>query len=101
LEEVTLVIVGHAPFRSIGSQYLYTPDFIMKNSASQLKAIGEGKVHWISAHQLKAWRDDPVHLRRLYAQTLMYMHDLGCMYGFITTYNETVLFRQVQDKMVE
>jgi hypothetical protein len=44
LEDVALVIVDHAPFKSIGSQYLYTPDFIIKNNASQLKAIGEGKV---------------------------------------------------------
>ena len=34
-------------------------------------------------------------LRRLLAQPVQYMQDLGCAYGVYTTYGETIFLRQV------
>lgn len=35
-------------------------------------------------------------LRKALAQPILYMLELGCMYGFLTNYQETIFLRQVQ-----
>lgn len=36
-------------------------------------------------------------LKEILAHPIMYMQDLGCMYGFVSTYEETIFLRQVVD----
>lgn len=59
--------------------------------------IGELKVPWIGEHQIRPKLANEDHLRRLLAQPIMYMQNTGCMYGFLSTYEETIFLRQVID----
>ncbi|CAG8946879.1 unnamed protein product [Penicillium salamii] len=53
------------------------------------------KVPWIEAHRPSRAYEDENALRRLLAQPVQYMQDLGCAYGFYTTYDETMFLRQI------
>lgn len=70
---------------------------ILKDSNHTLKLVGELKTPWVGEHQIKRRIANDRLLREILAQPIMYMKDLGCMYGFLTTYDETIFLRQVVD----
>lgn len=91
--------IQFADFKCLPNLGNKTPDCIMKTSTNQLKLVGELKAPWVSQHHIKdALRDLPFlprsHFRVLIAQVLKYMKDLGCMYGFLSNYEETIFLRQ-------
>lgn len=86
-----------ADFKCIQSIYSGTPDVILKDSNHTLKLVGELKTPWVGEHQIKRRIANDRLLREILAQPIMYMKDLGCMYGFLATYDETIFLRQVVD----
>ncbi|CAG8247670.1 unnamed protein product [Penicillium salamii] len=86
-----------ADFKCVQSAYPGTPHVILKDSKHALKIVGELKVPWVSEHQIEPRISYAKRLRELLAQPIMYMKDLGCMYGFLSTYEETIFLRQVVD----
>ncbi|CEJ60285.1 hypothetical protein PMG11_08865 [Penicillium brasilianum] len=86
-----------ADFKCVPSTYSGTPDVILKDSNHTLKIVGELKTPWIDEHQLEPRLTDEQTLREVLAQPIRYMQDLGCMYGFLSTYEETIFLRQVVD----
>ncbi|KAJ5554964.1 hypothetical protein N7461_003434 [Penicillium sp. DV-2018c] len=65
-----------------GHEYNKTPDVVMlslpgpqHSNSQQLRVVGEVKV---------------------LAQPISYMRDLHCMYGFITSYDQTIFLRQIR-----
>lgn len=88
-----------ADFKCIQSTYPGTPDLILKDNNHTLKVVGELKVLWIGEHQMKMTRRiaNARLLREILAQPIMYMKHLGCMYVFLSTYEETMFLRQVVD----
>ncbi|OKO95184.1 hypothetical protein PENSUB_11263 [Penicillium subrubescens] len=91
--EAQSIDLRFADFKCLGSPYTGVPDVILKNSNNELKVIGELKVPWIEQHKL-ADVDDEDELRQLLAQPINYMQSLNCMYGFLSTYDETIFLRQ-------
>jgi hypothetical protein len=87
--------VNFSDFKCLGLGYENTPDSVLKTQRQELKVVGEIKVPWIKAHQPSRAYEDEDALRRLLAQPVQYMQDLGCAYRFYTTYNETMFLRQV------
>ncbi|KAI2791878.1 hypothetical protein POX_c04758 [Penicillium oxalicum] len=86
--------IHFADFKCIGSPYTSIPDVILKSTHNELKAVGEIKVPWIKEHSLILRSDDEEELREILAQPIRYMQDLNCMYGFLSTYDETIFLRQ-------
>lgn len=86
-----------ADCKCIQSTYSGTPDVILKDSNHTLKLVGELKTPWVGEHQIKRRIANDRLLREILAQPIMYMKDLGCMYGFLATYDETIFLRQVVD----
>ena len=89
--------------KSTGISYSRTPDVVMLSlpdpqnaNAQQLKVVGEDKVPWLTEHRLDVCTTNPPLFRRLLAQIVLYMLDLGCVYGFITNYEQAIFLRQVQ-----
>ncbi|CEJ55195.1 hypothetical protein PMG11_01464 [Penicillium brasilianum] len=82
-----------ADFKCLGSSYTDVPDVILKNSNNELKVIGELKAPWIEQHKLGGFYNED-ELRQLLAQPINYMQSLNCMYGFLSTYDETIFLRQ-------
>lgn len=85
-----------ADFKCLGSTYHNTPDVILKTSQNELMVIGELKSPWITEHKIGSAYLDEALLRTLLAQPLDYMQDLDCMYGFLSTYVETMFIRMVE-----
>lgn len=90
-------------FKCTGISYSRTPDVVMLSlpdpqnaNAQELKVVGKDKVPWLTEHRLDICTTDPPLFRRLPAQTILYMLDLGCVYGFITNYEQAIFLRQVQ-----
>lgn len=83
-----------ADFKTLGSSYYGTPDVIIKSSNNELKVVGELKAPWIEDHRLRDFGPKDADLRRLLAQPILYMRDLQCMYGFLSTYEQTIFLRQ-------
>jgi hypothetical protein len=81
-------------FKCLGNPYTGTPDVILMDNTSALKVVGELKVPWISKHILHTRYHDQDELRMVLAQPINYMQDLDCMYGFLSTYAETMFIRQ-------
>jgi hypothetical protein len=86
-----------ADFKCIPSTYTGTPDVIVKDNNHALKVVGELKAPWITEHHIQPKLDGNRLLRKILAQPIKYMQDLGCMYGFLGTYEETIFLRQVID----
>lgn len=76
-----------ADFKCLGSSYTNTPDVILKGNR-QLK------VPWVREHELRTAYREENWLRALLAQPIKYVQDLNCMYGFLSTYEETIFLRQ-------
>ncbi|KAJ5474708.1 hypothetical protein N7475_004274 [Penicillium sp. IBT 31633x] len=91
--------IRFADFKCIGDTIITTPDCVMKTLNNQIKVVGEFKVPWVDEHSIALSRDtvQPFNpgfrLRILLAQPLKYMKDLQCMYGFLSTYEETIFLR--------
>ena len=90
-------------FKSTGLAYNKTPDVVMlslpdpqNNNAQQLRVVGEVKVPWLLEHRLDLCATNPTLLRKILAQPIAYMLDIGCMYGLITNYSQTIFLRQIQ-----
>lgn len=90
-------------FKCTGISYNRTPDVVMLTlpdpqnaNAQQLKVVGEDKVPWLAEHRLDVCTTNPLLFRRLLAQTILYMLELGCVYGFVTNYEQAMFLRQVQ-----
>lgn len=86
-----------AEFKCVSSTYSGTPDVILKDSNHALKIVGELKAPWIDEYHIAPRLVNEDLLREILAQPIMYMKDLGCMYGFLSTYEETIFLRQVVD----
>ncbi|KAJ5465564.1 hypothetical protein N7530_009351 [Penicillium desertorum] len=90
-------------FKSTGITYSKTPDVVLlslpdpqNSNAQQLRVVGEVKVPWLIEHRLDLCSTSTTLLRDVLAQPISYMLDLGCMYGFITNYRETIFLRQIR-----
>ncbi|KAJ5968079.1 hypothetical protein N7501_004327 [Penicillium viridicatum] len=101
--EAQAINIALGDFKSTGLAYNMTPDVVMlslpnlqNNNAQQLRVIGEVKVPWLPEHRLDLCARRPIVLRNVLAQPISYMLDLGCMYGFITNYDQTIFLRQIQ-----
>lgn len=70
---------------------------ILKDNNHDLKIVGELKAPWVTEHHIHRRLANEDLLREILAQPIMYMQDLGCMYGFLSTYEETIFLRQVVD----
>jgi hypothetical protein len=94
--------IRFADFKCLGNNYTNTPDSILMTTNAELKAVGELKVPWVYEHKMSEVYHEPTMLRHLLAQPIRYMRDLNCMYGFLTTYSETIFLRQefIEDKWV-
>ena len=75
---------------------LHTPAHL-KDSNHSLEIMGELKTPWIGEHQMKRRIVNERLLREILAQPIMYMKDLGCIYGFLSIYEETIFLLQVVD----
>lgn len=90
--------LGFSDWKCVPSNYSGKPDGAIKTAnPCVLKVVGELKVHWVEAHCIDDALEDGDQLKELLAQPIMYMQDLGCMYGFLGNYNETIFLRQVMD----
>ncbi|KAJ5759296.1 hypothetical protein N7520_006452 [Penicillium odoratum] len=67
---------------------------MMSTAPTTIRAVGELIVPWISVHSMQAVYDLEDELRVMLAQPIRYMQDLGCVYGFLSSYNETIFLRQ-------
>ncbi|CDM29117.1 hypothetical protein DTO013E5_5831 [Penicillium roqueforti] len=85
-------------FKSAGITYDKTPDIAMVSPGSpvMLRAVGELKVPWVMAHNLRKRYGADQELRLALGQVLEYMIDLRLPYGFHSTYEETIFLRHVQ-----
>jgi hypothetical protein len=89
-------------FKSTGITYSKTPDVVLlslpdpQNSMQQLRVVGEVKVPWLIEHRLDLCATNTTLLRDVLAQPISYMLNLGCMYGFITNYRQTIFLRQIR-----
>jgi hypothetical protein len=70
---------------------------ILKDDNHVLKVAGELKVPWIHKPYLADKYDDDFQLREILAQPIWYMQELGCVYGFLSNYEETIFLRQLVD----
>jgi hypothetical protein len=97
--EAMLVPVFFADFKSSGSTYTNTPDVVALRSVGNdttIKVVGELKVPWVWRHNLQTASEDITRLRVLVAQPLRDMKNLGCEYGFLSTYSHTIFLRQFE-----
>ncbi|KAJ5192188.1 hypothetical protein N7449_008330 [Penicillium cf. viridicatum] len=99
--EAQSINIALGDFKSTGLAYSKTPDVVIlslpdlqNNNAQQLRVVGEVKVPWLLEHRLDLCATNL--LREVLAQPISYMLDLGCVYGFITNYRQTIFLRQIQ-----
>ncbi|CAG8892177.1 unnamed protein product [Penicillium egyptiacum] len=64
--------------------------------STRAKVGGEIKVPWVWAHSLAGAYNYPDKLRRILAQPLPYMQELGSAFGFLSNHKETIFLRQTQ-----
>ncbi|KAJ5247710.1 hypothetical protein N7468_002693 [Penicillium chermesinum] len=83
-----------ADFKCLGHRYSGTPDTILQTSQTELKIVGELKVPWIRKHRLSGLAAQSLQFRHLLSDSINYMYDLDCMYGFLSTYDETIFLKQ-------
>jgi hypothetical protein len=89
--------IRFADFRCVQSTYSGIPDVILKDNNHHLKVVGELKVPWVPDHTIDDKIDFDRDLRKILAQPIMYMQNLGCVYGFLSNYKETIFLRQLVD----
>lgn len=87
--------IRFADFKCVQSTFTGTPDVILKDDNHVLKVVGELKVPWVREHFLDDKLDDDDELRNILAQPIKYMQKLGCVYGFLSNYKETIFLRQL------
>ncbi|KAJ5131580.1 uncharacterized protein N7515_007619 [Penicillium bovifimosum] len=69
------------------------PDFVMVNAQGHLQAVGEMKTPWM--HNLKnVMLSDQTEFRHCLGQISRYMYLSKMKYGFLTTYDQTIFFKQ-------
>ncbi|KAF9892635.1 hypothetical protein FE257_001037 [Aspergillus nanangensis] len=88
-------------FAASATIYHKEPDMaFMSRSTKHVRIVSEFKTPWIDAHNLAAsfsGADGTVPPSKQLGQIAEYMYDLHLKYGFMSTYEETVFLRQVQD----
>lgn len=89
--------IRFADFKCVQSTFSGTPDVILKDDNHHVKVAGELKVPWIADHWLEDKYNDVDQLRIILAQPIKYMQRLGCVYGFMSNYEETIFLRQLVD----
>jgi hypothetical protein len=99
--EAQAVNLYFADFKCSGQDYKNTPDVVGLSTDVQgkeeLRLVGELKVPWVVPHHSLSYAyDHPQRLRHLLGQAILYMGDLQCGFGFLSTYDETFFLRQVQ-----
>lgn len=88
-----------ADFACAGLQYDHVPDIVglsITAQGTELRLVGEVMVPWVPEHSLSRVYGQTERLRHVFGQPILYMGDLQCAYGFISTYDETIFFRQAQ-----
>lgn len=90
-----------ADFKFSGLEYRKVPDVVglsaIVQNGEELRLIGELKVPWVSpSHSLSRAYGSLKRLRRFLGQPVLYMGDIQCEFGFVSTYNETIFLRQSQ-----
>ncbi|KGO51516.1 hypothetical protein PEX2_010570 [Penicillium expansum] len=91
--------IQFADFKCLPNLGNKVPDCVMKTSRNELKLVGELKVPWVIHHRIKDHLElrpfrQKSYFRVLVGQVLRYMKELGCMYGFLSNYEETIFLRQ-------
>ena len=86
-----------ADFKCIQSTYSGIPDVILMDESHELKDVGELKVPWIRDHNIVKYYYQRDSLRKVLAQPIQYMQALGCVYGFLSNYDQTIFLRQLVD----
>ncbi|KAJ9490109.1 hypothetical protein VN97_g3167 [Penicillium thymicola] len=83
------------------------PDIVMLNANSAIKVVGEVKTPWAGNHVkmlsrgVEAFEDgNEGRLRHLLGQVSRYMRDQNASYAFLSTYDETIFLRKVDDQGV-
>ncbi|KAB8207799.1 hypothetical protein BDV34DRAFT_223003 [Aspergillus parasiticus] len=73
------------------------PDMVCMTNAGGLRIVGEIKVPWVNDHKLAntLTGGNQHRIQRLFGQIAQYMKLADLRYGFLSTYNETIFFRQV------
>ncbi|KAJ5592206.1 hypothetical protein N7537_009110 [Penicillium hordei] len=101
--EAQSINIALGDFKCTGLSYSKTPDVVMlslpdlqNGNVQQLRVVGEVKVPWLIEHRLDLCAANSTWLREVLAQPISYMLDLGCVYGFITNYCQTMFLRQIQ-----
>ncbi|EPS26290.1 hypothetical protein PDE_01226 [Penicillium oxalicum 114-2] len=89
--------IRFADFKSVRSTFSGTPDVIMRDKNHRIKVAGELKVPWIQQHSPRYKYNDIDCFREVLAQPIKYMQAVGCLYGFLSNYEETIFLRQLVD----
>ncbi|KAB8265814.1 hypothetical protein BDV32DRAFT_144337 [Aspergillus pseudonomiae] len=72
------------------------PDMICMTTAGHLRIVGEIKTPWVKAHKLaRLFTLARAKVQQLFGQIAEYMMLANMRYGFLTTYEETIFFRQI------
>ncbi|KAI2856178.1 hypothetical protein CBS147343_3011 [Aspergillus niger] len=79
---------------TVEKQYKKVPDVMMRDAAGAPLAVGEEKTPWAKPHDIRLAMGRECILRHLFGQPAMYMRDLDLQFGFLSTYEQTVFFRQ-------
>jgi hypothetical protein len=75
---------------------MYPPDVVglrSEGGTTDVKLVGELKVPWVAKHDLRTAMRGIPGLRQKIAQPLRDVQCLGCEYGFISTYEDTIFLR--------
>lgn len=83
---------GDAHTTNVGQNLGGIPDIICVTDNGGVRLVGEVKTPWI--HKFKKVMRDPTLQRRWFGQIASYMRSSGCKYGFMTTYKETIFFKE-------
>ncbi|KAJ5176615.1 uncharacterized protein N7482_002492 [Penicillium canariense] len=79
--------------------YHKIPDFAAINQAGTVKIVGEAKVPWVTTHSPSRaldmfMRGREEQFRHLLGQISLYMRETQLKYGFLSSYNETIVLRK-------
>ncbi|PYI07451.1 hypothetical protein BO78DRAFT_312825, partial [Aspergillus sclerotiicarbonarius CBS 121057] len=70
------------------------PDIVLITKEHNMRLVGEAKTPWM--HNIEEQQEKIASFRNFIAgQIANYMHKTKCKYGWLTTYNQTMFFRQV------
>ncbi|KAI2730069.1 hypothetical protein CBS147332_1921 [Penicillium roqueforti] len=101
LLEAQAVNLHFADFKCSGRGYKNLPDVVGLSTTVQgrdeLRLIGELKVPWVIPHHSLSYAyGRPQRLKHVLGQPILYIGNLQCGFGFVSTYDETIFLRQVQ-----